>query len=159
MDLDYRRVSEWLEEILATDSSTQYPLMMASHLYAQVADQQKHRIMLDFIYRKFQDDPNRRWSALAHATIVAKHRLKDLPLALKYANAIANGTHSKDVPSWAKQMPIFILEDLGELEAAKVLIGGLLESGTITDSHEINFLMKEIEAIAHAEKSASPLGK
>jgi hypothetical protein len=35
------------------------------------------------------------------------------------------------------------------MESAKVLIGGLLESGTITDPQELQFLMnrlKEIEA-------------
>jgi hypothetical protein len=46
-------------------------------------------------------------------------------------------------------MQIFVLEDIGEIESAKVLIGGLLESGTITDPQELQFLMnrlKEIEA-------------
>jgi hypothetical protein len=159
LDLDYQRVGSWLGTILAMDSVSQYPLLIASHLYAQVPNENKQRMMLDFIYREFLIDPNRRWPALAHASVIAKHRLKDLPLALKYANAIANNTTAKEVPSWAKQMPIFILEDMGELEAAKVLIGGLLESGKITDTHEINFLVKRLEALEHAEKSATPTRK
>ena len=32
-ELDYRRVIEWLETILALDPATQYPLLMATHLY------------------------------------------------------------------------------------------------------------------------------
>ena len=38
-ELDYRRVIEWLETILALDPATQYPLLMATHLYGQVPDQ------------------------------------------------------------------------------------------------------------------------
>ena len=41
--------------------------------------------MLEFVYREFLLDPNRRWPWLAHATVLAKHRLHDLPLALRYA--------------------------------------------------------------------------
>jgi len=48
-------------------------------------------------------------------------------------------------------MEVFILEDMDELESAKVLIGGLLQSGQISDAHEIHFLeerLKEMEAKA-----------
>ena len=76
-------------------------------------------------------DPDRRWPSLAHAALIAKHRLNDLPLARRYAAAIERYTRSPDVPLWARQMEIFILEDMNELEAARILLGGLLESGSI----------------------------
>ena len=37
------------------------------------------RQALDFIFDAFAADPNRRWPALAHAALLAKHRLHDLP--------------------------------------------------------------------------------
>ena len=37
----------------------------------------------------------------------------------------------RDVPLWARQMEIFILEDMNELEAARIMLGGLLGSGEI----------------------------
>jgi hypothetical protein len=37
-------------------------------------------------------------------------------------------------------MELFVLEDLGEEEAAKVLLGGLIESGAVSDPNEIRFL-------------------
>ena len=159
VDLDYSRVIEWLKAILASDPSSQYPLLMASHLYAQVPNREKQKAMLDFVYRQFLLDPNRRWQWLAHAAVVAKHKLKDLPLSLVYADAIAKYATSTDVPSWAKQMRIFILEDMGEIESAKVLLGGLIESGTVHDEHEIRFLTGKLKALEHAEKSSSPMGK
>jgi hypothetical protein len=153
-DLDYDRVEAWLSSILALDPVGQYPLLMASHLYAQVPDESKQRKMLDFIYRQFLRDPNLRWPWLAHAAIIAKHRLNDLPLALEYAEAISRHSTASGVPHWATQMRIFILEDMGEIESAKVLLGGLLVSGVVTDSHEIHFLTERLQRLEAAEKSS-----
>lgn len=152
-NLDYARVQEWLARILELDPPGQYPLLVASNIYGEVSDEPRQRQMLDFVYQKFLDDPNRRWPWLAHAAVIAKHRLKDLTLARKYARAIRLYATDNEIPLWAKQMEIFILEDMDELESAKVLIGGLLESGKITDPHEIRFLegrLKEMEAKAEA---------
>ncbi len=53
------------------------------------------------------------------------------------------------MPLWAKQMEIFILEDMNELEAARIMLGGLLASGAVRDPDEARFLrhrLKELEA-------------
>jgi hypothetical protein len=149
-DLDYRRVVGWLETILALDETGQYPLLMAAQLYAQVPSEGKQRLMLDFVHRKFLEDP-RRWRWLAHATILAKHRLKDDRLALRYADDLARLAHG--APNWARQMRIFILEDMGELESATILLGGLLATGEVTDPNEIHFLTQRLEQMKSAEKS------
>ena len=81
LDLDYGKVEAWLQSILQLDPRGQYPLMMASQLYAQVPDERKQRQMLELVHREFLTDPNRRWPWMAHAAIMAKHRLNDLPLA------------------------------------------------------------------------------
>jgi hypothetical protein len=152
--LDYDRVIAWLDRILGLDPLGQYPLLMASHLYAQVSGHpEKSRVMADFVLARFLEDPDRRWPWLAHMAIMAKHRLKDLPLAIRYADAIRDHVRSPSVPSWARQMHIFFREDMGEYEAAKVLLGGLLASGTVTDSHEIRFLTERLEALRRAGES------
>ena len=148
-DLDYGRVQGWLARILALDPRGQYPLLAASRLYGEVPVADKQRSMLEFVYERFLEDPDRRWPWLAHAAIVARHRLNDLPLALRYARAITERATGPGVPNWARDMSILVLEEMGELEAARVLIGGLLESGRVTDPHEVRFLdgkLKDLEA-------------
>ena len=148
-DLDYQVLEGWLSRILELDPQGQYPLLAASRLYAEVPVPAKQRSMLEFIYREFLLDPNRRWPWLAHATVIAKHRLHDLPLALRYAQAIEQHATAPNVPAWAKQMRAFILEDMNELQAARLVIGGYLASGTVKDPAEIRFLderLKELEA-------------
>ena len=148
-DLDYDRLEAWLGRILELDPQGQYPLLAASRLYAEVPVEAKQRSMLEFIHRQFLLDPNRRWPWLAHAIVIAKHRLRDLPLALRYAKDIQRHATAADVPPWARQMEVFILEDLNELEAARLVIGGYLQSGAVTDPAELRFLderLKDLEA-------------
>jgi hypothetical protein len=148
-DLDYGHVEAWLDRILTLDPAGQYPLLAASRIYAEVPDSAKQRQMLEFVRRSFLADPERRWPWLAHATILAKHRLHDLPLALRYADTLERNVSGNAVPPWARQMRAFILEDMDELEAARAVIGGYIDSGRVRDAAELRFLeqrLQEIEA-------------
>jgi hypothetical protein len=147
LKLDYTQVQAWLAAVVALDPRGQYPFMAASQLYAQVNDPVRQRLMTEFVYQQFAADPNRRWPWLAHAAFVAKHRLKDLPLARKYAQALRLQATGPEVPAWVQQMEIFLMEDLNEFEGARVLLGGLLQSGRITDPNEIAFLSRRLEEL------------
>ena len=154
-ELDYARVIDWLSAILALDPVGQYPLLMATHLYGQVPDPARERLMFAFVHKQFLQDPNRRWRWLANAALVCKHRLKDLPLALRYAREIAE--RAPAAPAWARQMHIILLEDLGEVASAKILIGGLLDSGEIKDEFELRFLIDRLKSLEEkGEISSSP---
>lgn len=145
--LDYSVVTQWLDTILELDPNGDYPMLAAARVYGSVNDRAKKRAMTDFIFEKFTQDPDKHWRWLANAVIIAKHELKDMQLALKYAEALADSTTSENVPYWAKDMKIVVLEDMGEIEAAKVLVGGLIASGEITDPNELNFLENKIREI------------
>lgn len=151
--LDYGRLVGWLGSIVALDPRSQYALFCAARVYAETPDPARMRQMLDFIYREFFADPNRRWPWLAQAALLAKHELKDLSLARRYAAAIDRYTTAPDVPLWAKQMEIFILEDMNELQAARIMLGGLLESGKITDPAEARFLKRRLEELKRRTRS------
>lgn len=145
--LDYGKVRDWLQASLDLDPRGHYPLLAAARLYGEVPDHARQRLMLEFIHEKFLQAPDERWPWLAHATLIARHQLRDLPLALKYARALAARTTGSQVPHWARQMEIFVLEDMGETEAAKILIGGLLQSGQIKDPQEFRFLTHRLKAL------------
>ena len=153
-DLDYARVTAWLDAILDLDPVGQYPLLMAAQIYSQVPDPARQRRMCEFVRRQFERDPDHRWRWLAHCAIMAKHRLGDMRLALAYAEAIT--LRARRASGWARQMRIFILEDMGEAEAATVLLGGLLASGEVTDPKEIHFLTERLEKLKAGGKSSPP---
>ena len=155
-NLDYGRVATWLERILALDPRGQYPLLAASRIYGSVNDEERRRFILDFVYRKFFEDPNRRWPWLAHGAIIAKHGFEDLPLALEYAQAVSEHATGPDVPNWARDMPVVILEEMGELEAAMVMAGYLLSSGRVTAEHEKRFLLEKLEELERRQAGSAP---
>ena len=144
-ELDYDKVIAWLNVILELDNRMHYPLLSASRLYSEVPDETKKRMMLEFVYLKFLEDPDTRWKWLAQCVYVAKHRIKDLALALRYSSAIRQHATAAHVPSWAKQMELFVLDEMGDTEAAKVILGGLLESGAIKDKNELAFLKDRLD--------------
>lgn len=148
--LDYGRVVAWLERILALDPRARAPLAAASELYAAVPDPERVRTMLAFVERQFAADPARRWPWMAHAALMARHRLHDLPLARRYARELRE--RAPDAPAWARQMEAFVLEEMDEHEAARAVIGALLDSGTVTDPNELRFLARRLDRMRDETK-------
>lgn len=145
--LDYRRVIAWLEQILQLDPRGQYPLLLASRIYGEVNQEEKRRLMADLVYRAYADDPGRRWRWLAHSITVVRHQLDDLPLALEYAQALSGAADELPIPGWARQMEIFLREDMGEAETAAVMLGALIESGSVSDPAELQFLLQRFNSL------------
>lgn len=152
-DLDYNRATAWLDTALRLDPRSGYPLMMASQLYGQVPDTGKQRAMCEFVHARFVEAPDERWRWLAHCAIMAKHRLRDQALALRYAADITR--YAGRASGWARQMQIFILEDMGETDSAKVLLGGLLANGEVTDPSELHFLTERLQGLESAGKPSA----
>ena len=116
--------------------------------------------MFELVHRRFLEAPDRRWPWLAHAAVMAKHRLADPELALRYARAVTEHATGPHVPAWVRDMSVLIAADMGELEAARVLIGGLLHSGRVRDPHEIRFLVVQLaEVEARNAGGAHPTGR
>ena len=145
--LDYHLLTQWLDTSLELDPRGHYPMLVAARVYGSVKNPEKQRIMMDYVFYKFNEDPNKYWRWLAHVIITAKHELKDFDLALKYANALAEKATGEHVPYWAKDMKIIVLEDMGQVEAAKILVGALIDSKAITDPYELNFLTQKIAVL------------
>lgn len=96
-ELDYRRLAGWLRAILETDPRSSYALFSAARVYAEVDDPDKCRAMLEFLHEAFEADPAQRWPWLFHAALVAKHRLKDLPRAIRYVQAIEKHARQRNL--------------------------------------------------------------
>jgi len=153
--LHYGHLSDWLSVALDLDPVGHYPLLLASHVYAQVQDPARQRTMIDLVRVQANKDLSRRWQWLAHVSIMARHRLHDPRLALSLASDLAYAPASIDMPGWARQMAVFLHEDLGEHDAASALLGGLLHSGTVRDANEAAFLARTLAALADAKKSST----
>ena len=112
MALDYGRLVSWLDAIIDLDPRADSPLLAAATLYGSVADPDRQRMMFELVHRRFLEDPARRWPWLAHAAVMAKHRLGDPALASRYAAALARHATGPGVPAWVRDMSAVIVADM-----------------------------------------------
>ncbi len=148
-ELDYSQVAAWLGAILDLDPRAEYPMFNASRIYTFVRNEpDRVRVMLDFIREKFREDPATRWEWMSHAVTLAKHDLKDEALAREFARELRLLSEGHpEVPGWATQMEIFLLEDSNEYDDASRLLLNLVESGEITDPREFLLLYERLEQL------------
>ncbi|SEH06358.1 hypothetical protein [Candidatus Venteria ishoeyi] len=125
-EFDYLYLRQWLSQILALDPHSQYPLLAATRIYAEVADPERRRMMLGFVYQAFLAAPKKRWRWLADAVVQAKHRLQDKVLTLKYAKALA--VHRDEgLPYEVTHLYALALIELGQEQEARQYMHDLLK--------------------------------
>lgn len=142
--LDYSRLSEWFELLLAMDDRADYVPMLAGFYYGNTDEPEQARKVAVFLRRVALRNPQLHWRWLAHAVYLARHKVKDMDLALQMAKQLAV-LNVPDIPIWTRQMPAFILATVGEQEAARDILQALLESDTRIDPAERRFMLNYIE--------------
>lgn len=147
--IDYYLLINWLDEIHQLNPRSEYPMMLASRVYSQTKDKQRLRLILNYIDRAFMAEPQLHWRHQAEATVIAKHQLDDLELALQMAQRLADLPQSILMPRWARDMQFLLLGELNEFESALVIIDALLKSDAVNDPDEKRFLQEKLLLFQH----------
>lgn len=142
--LSYERLVDWLDQIYQLNSQSEYPMMLASRVYSQTRDKVRLRLILEFIDRTFKQNPQLHWRRLAEASVIAKHQLGDLQLALQMAEQLSSQPASIVMPRWARDMQFILLGDMNEFESAITIIVALLQSEAVKDPDEARFLKEKL---------------
>ena len=142
--LDYELLVDWLDRISEVSEGTEYPMLLASRVYTATSDRAQLRRILAFIERRFDDDPQLHWRRLAEASLIARHKLDDLDMALGMARKLAQQPATVKMPQWARDFEFLLLAELNELESAIVMIQALLQSGSVRDADELHFLQTKL---------------
>lgn len=142
--IDYELLIDWLDQIQRLNTDSEYPIMLASRVYSQTRDKQRLRLILGYIDRIFTASPQLHWRHQAEATVIAKHQLGDLELALEMAQKLSDQPKSIDMPRWARDLQFLLLGDLNEFESALAIIVALLQSDAVDDPDEKRFLQEKM---------------
>ena len=142
--IDYDRLVDWLEQISDTYVDSEYPMLLASRVYTRTSSPDRLRKLLGFIERRFDDNPQLHWRRLAEASLIAKHNLQDLDLALRLARKLAAQPANVEMPHWARDIEFLLLSEMNEYESAIAIIQALLQSGSIDDVDERRFLREKL---------------
>jgi hypothetical protein len=142
--LNYERLVDWLDQIYQLNTRSEYPTMLASRVYSQTRDKARLRIILEYIDRTFMHNPQLHWRRLAEASVIAKHQLGDLNLALQMADKLSSQPASVEMPRWARDIQFILLGDMNEFETAITIIVALLQSDAVNDPDEARFLQEKL---------------
>lgn len=142
--MDYDRLLEWLDTIYRLNPASEYPMLLATRVYSQTTDKTQLRQLLDYIDKTFRQSPQLFWKNQAEATVIAKHKLGDLELALQMAQSLSAQPGTVIMPRWARDMHFLLLADMNEYETSIAIIEALLNSHSITDPDEIRFLQQKL---------------
>jgi len=140
--LDYKKLTEWLNSIQELDQNNRYPLLSASHIYSSTKDPEKLRHIITFVEQQFKLNPEKNWPWMVKMVLLAQHKLHNNELALRLSQQLMKLTQGKKVPSWVRQMSLSVLISDEQKNAAATLIAALLQGGEIKDPAERRFLQQ-----------------
>ena len=143
-DYDYQRLGQWFFLLDRFDPQSEFLPVLVGYYFSQSQNPDDVRIVISFLAHIAIRDPERNWRWLAHAIYLARHRVKDMDLALSLAYRMA-AIKSPGIPIWARQMPAFVLAEVGEKEAARDLMEAIMDSQIDLDPAEIEFMRDFIE--------------
>jgi hypothetical protein len=138
---NYSKLEQWFYLLDSLDSISNFVPSLASYYYAQTQNKADTIHIVNYLSQHARKDMRKKWWWMAQAVYVANHRLGNKELALKLAYELAQDTpYDEDIPMWARQMPAFLHEKLGETAAAKKIIIDLLENFDTFTEGELNFM-------------------
>lgn len=139
-DYNYKLLSDWffLEDSLNPESNA-VPMLAATY-FGAASDTDQLVELLDYLAVVGARPDGEKWRWLGHAVFLAKHVLKDNKKALELAYKLA-ANKSPDLADWAKQMPVFILQEEGQTELAyKIMMNILISNVDAMHPNEINYM-------------------
>ena len=143
-EYDYQRLGQWFSLLDRFDPKSEFLPVLVGYYFSQSQNPDDVRIVISFLAHIAIRDPERNWRWLAHAIYLARHRVKDMNLALSLAYRMA-AMASPGIPIWARQMPAFVLAEVGEREAARDLMEAIMDSQIDLEPSEIEFMRDFIE--------------
>lgn len=141
---DYATLTRWFGLLDSLDAQSDFVPALAGYYYSQSSKAEDVGRVVGYLRRHALTDPERKWRWLAHAAYLARHRAEDSALALSVAQELA-ALPVPGIPIWTKQMPAFVLAEVGDKEAAKDLMAVLLATSPGLSTEEKNYMQAFID--------------
>ncbi|MCD8526285.1 MAG: hypothetical protein LRY62_03765 [Alphaproteobacteria bacterium] len=155
-DYDYDGLAGWFNLSNELDPVSDFMPFLAGYYFGAVDDPAKAVRVVDYLAEQGMRPEPQKWRWLARAAFLARFAEKDTDKALKLSQQLAALYPSVPLPFWARQMPVFILQERGEKEAALAMILETLRSDARTlPPQEINTLVDYMchRLLSHDEAS------
>lgn len=138
-EYNYVKLYNWFKLLDILDNKSNFVPALASYYFSQTQNTPDVIYVIKYLDEHSSPDLYNNWWWMGQAVYLANSKLKDKKLALELAKKLAS-TPRDDIPMWAKQMPAFIYEQMGEEEMALRVISDILNNVENINQGEINFM-------------------
>ena len=136
---DYALLHRWFLTLDELNHTSNWQPFLAAYNYSLSQNPKDAKIMVDYLRKHAKKLPQNKWRWLAHAVYIAKHRAKDLDLALEVALELSN-LDEPNVPLWARQLSAFVSKEKGDFSLAKKIMLGILATDKNISENESRFM-------------------
>jgi hypothetical protein len=144
-EYDYTALGEWFRLMDTLDASANFIPFLAAYYFGSVETPAKAAVIVDYLAEQGRKAGSQKWRWLARASFLARFAEKNQDKALTLARELAAMYPKVQLPFWARQMPVFILEERGQKEAALAMVLETLKSESHTlPPQEVNALIDVI---------------
>ena len=143
-EYDHQSLKDWFFASDRLDPKSDVVPVLAAYYFGGINDSGKLQHVLDYLSHVGSSAKGEKWRWLGHAVFIARHQMQNNDKALELAYKLADNK-SPDLADWAKQMPVFILNDQGESELAyKIMLNLLISNADKMHPNELFFMQEYI---------------
>lgn len=141
-EYNYNQLYHWFKLLDTLDMKSNFVPSLAGYYYSQTQNVPDVRYVINYLDENASLDLANKWWWMAQAVYLANNRLGDKKLALKLAYKLASTpeVQGKKLPLWARQMPAFIHEQMGEEDQSLLIIAEIVKNYKDIDPGEMNFM-------------------
>lgn len=142
-DYDFPLLKKWFFFLDTLDSKSNFTPSIAAYYFARTQNPPDVIYPLDYLEAHADKDPGEKWWWYSQAIYLANSVLGDKQRSLQIAKKLraAEG----DLPMWARQMEVFMHEDLGDKDTAEAIMCEVFENFNDIPELERNFMMHFFE--------------
>ena len=134
---DFKKLYAWFMLLDTLDKESDYMPFIASYYFSQTQHIADDRYVVNYLYEHSKDRPDKNYWWLGQAVYIAQHKLGDKDLALKVSTPLEQSTTA---PFWARQLPAFVRESRGEMDAAGKIMQHVIDNSKNIPDGEWRFM-------------------
>lgn len=134
---DFKKLYAWFTLLDSLNNTSDYMPFIASYYFSQTQHTEDNKYIVDYLYEHSKDNPDKNYWWLGQAVYIAQHKLGNKDLALKVAKPLEQSTTA---PFWARQLPAFVLESRGEMDAAGKIMENIIKNSKNIPDNEWRFM-------------------
>ncbi|PZP54294.1 MAG: hypothetical protein DI586_10135 [Micavibrio aeruginosavorus] len=124
---NYNNLGEWFSLMEHLDSGSHFMPYMAAYYFGATPDASQLKPVIAYLEETGMKPGPQNWRWLAQAAYLARHRLKDMDEALRIARRLGS-IYKPPMPTWTRNMEPMLRADLGDKQAAYLLMLEILKT-------------------------------